>query len=89
MQRARDEAVIDEEVFLDGKRRIGAFEIACAVVGDAMTKSEILRPRRRTNRIGLEEAPSIDGRLEIVGWHETSRDRMAAKIDEMDGSHGN
>ena len=87
MVRARQEAVVDEEVFFDRQLRIAAFEVAGAVAGHAVTQGEVLRARRGADRIGLHEAEFIDrtrerGRLEQRAGH-----GMAAQVVEGDG-HG-
>ena len=61
---ARQEPVIDEEVFLDGQPGVGALQIARAIPRDAMAQRQILRPRRRPDRVGLNESEPPDGRLE-------------------------
>src|SRR6185295_4786000 len=56
LYRARDEAVVDEEVFLDIERGVSAFQIAGPVILDAMSERQVLRARRRADRVGLYEA---------------------------------
>ena len=51
-----DEAVVDEDVFLDAERRIQPLEIAGAVVDGAMTQRQVLRARRRADGIRLHES---------------------------------
>jgi len=48
----RDEAVIDEKVFLDPEFRIKALEISGAIILDAMAKDQVLRARWRANSSG-------------------------------------
>src|SRR5215217_3790442 len=58
--RISNEAVIDEKVLVDIESGVLALEIADAVVGDPMTKHQILRPSRRANRVGLHEADGLE-----------------------------
>ena len=58
-----DEAVVDEDVFLDAKRRIQPLEIAGAVVDGAMTQRQVLRARRRADGIGLHESQPAAARV--------------------------
>jgi hypothetical protein len=66
---ARQEAVVDEAVLLDGQARVATLEVAGTVAGDAVTQRQVLGPRRRADRVGLDEAELLDrpdegGRLE-------------------------
>src|SRR5882672_7377287 len=56
MYRTRHETVVDKEIFLDAEFRVAAFEIAGAVILDAMPQYQVLSARRRANRISLHEA---------------------------------
>jgi hypothetical protein len=47
VHRARQEAVVDEEVLLHRQPRIAALEIPRAVAGDAVPQSQVLRARWR------------------------------------------
>ncbi len=55
-----DEAVVDEEIFVNIEARVLALEIASAVVRDAMAEDQVLRASRGTNRVRLHEAESIE-----------------------------
>jgi hypothetical protein len=84
---ARQEAVVDQAVFLDGQARVAAFEIAGAVVLHAVAQREVLRACRRPDGVGLHEAESADrggqrGRLE-----EGACDGVAAQVVEGRVSH--
>ena len=57
---ARQEAVVDEAVLLDREPRVAALEVAGAVAGDAMAQGQVLGPRRRADRVGLDEAELLD-----------------------------
>jgi hypothetical protein len=59
----RDKSVGIQIVLLDVERRILALEVAGAIALDPVAKNQILRARRRANRIGLYEAEPIDGAL--------------------------
>ena len=84
MQLARDEAVVDEEVLFDAQLRVGAFEIAGPVVDDAMAQRQVLRARRRADRIGLDETEAVQRPLERGGAEQAMRDGEAAKVLERD-----
>jgi hypothetical protein len=64
---ARQEPIVDEEVFLDREIRVTPLEIAGAVIRDAVAKREVLRPCRRTDRISLDEAQLVDRALQRRG----------------------
>ena len=51
-----DEAVVDEDVFLDAEGRIQPLEVAGVIADGAMTQRQILGPRRRADRIRLHES---------------------------------
>jgi hypothetical protein len=78
----RQEAVVDEEVPVDGRARIAALEVARAVVHDVVAQREILRAGRCADPIGLHEAQASD-RLGQGHWLEGgTSDRVAAEIAE-------
>jgi hypothetical protein len=82
MQAARDEAVVDEEVFLDWELWIAAFEIAGAVVAGAVAEDQVLRACGGADGVGLEEAELGDGFGE-GGWlEERAVDGVAAEVGE-------
>ena len=56
----RQEAVVDEEAFVEREARVTSLEIANAISGDAVTKDEILSRGRRGNRICLHETEARD-----------------------------
>jgi hypothetical protein len=86
--RARNEAVIDDEILLDIEHGIAPVEIARAIAGDAVAQHQVLRTCRRTDRIGLHEPAVLDCLLQIDRREETARDRVAAKLgDADDGRH--
>jgi hypothetical protein len=60
---ARHEAVVDENILVDAQRREAAFEVAGAVVLDAMAQRQVLGTRGRADRVGLDEAERVDGAL--------------------------
>ena len=51
-----DETVVDEEVFVNVERRVTALEVSGAIVLDAVAQRQVLRARRRADRVGLDEA---------------------------------
>ena len=82
VQPARDEAVVDENVFLHVQRAIEPLEIASGVPADAVAQDEVLRPRRRADRIGLDETEAIDRALQRRWREEAARDGVATKVIE-------
>jgi hypothetical protein len=78
----RQEAVVDEDIFLSAQRGVPAFQIARPIVFHPMTEDQILRASRSADRIGLNEPEPIDGAPERGGWKETARDGEAAQIVE-------
>ena len=68
--RLRQKSVRVQVVFFDVERRILPLEIAGAISDDAVPEYQVLRARRRPNRIGLHESEPIDGSLQRRGWEE-------------------
>ena len=85
MVRARQEPVVDEKILFDVERRIAPVEIARAVTGDAMPQHEVLRTRRRADRIGLHEPKAIERATQIGAGKKASRDRKAPQVCKLDG----
>ena len=56
LHRPRQKPVVDEEVFLDVQLRVASLEIAGAVALHPVAQRQVLRPRRRTNGVGLYNA---------------------------------
>src|SRR5579864_2757902 len=84
MNRARHEAVVDEEVFLDAEFRVAALEIAGAVILDAMAQNQILSAGRRANRIGLDKSELVKRTLQRRRREEALRDGEAAEVVECE-----
>jgi hypothetical protein len=55
-----NESVSVKTILFDGEAAVMPFQIARPVVGNSMTKDQILRPRRRSDRIGLNETQIFD-----------------------------
>ena len=85
---ARQEAVVDEAVFLDGEAGVPAFKIARAVVLHAVAQGQVLRARRCADRIGLHEAELANRARQGGGLKEGSRHRITAQVVEGRGGHG-
>jgi len=83
---ARHEAVVDEHIFVNAQRREAPLEVAGAVRLDAMAQRQVLRSRRRANRVGLDEAERIDGALQRGGTKQAAANGEAAQIVEGDAS---
>ncbi len=56
MRVARQESIVDEEVFFDRELRITALKVASTIVAHAMAKDQILGARWCANWIGLDKA---------------------------------
>ena len=80
MDLARDEAVVDEEVFLDTQLVIAPLEISSAVALDAMPERQVLGSRRRADGVGLDEAEPLDGAFQADGGEEATGDGETAEI---------
>ena len=76
------ETVIDEEVFVNIEVGILSFQIAGAIAGHSMAQSEVLRPGRCANRIGLHEAERIEGALQGACREKAASDGRAAQVIE-------
>jgi hypothetical protein len=83
-RRARQEAIVDEEVFFQRQPRVAALQLAGAVVAHAVAQDQVLRARRCAQRIGLHEAQAADGRRQRGGREQRTRQRMAAQVVERD-----
>src|SRR5262249_17309397 len=57
-------------------------EIARAVPGDAVAEREVLRARRRANRIGLDETEPVERALQRGGYEQGACDSGTAKVSE-------
>src|SRR2546423_1529208 len=64
LQGAGHEAVVDEDILLDIQRGVSAFEIAGAIIPDAMAQDQVLRARRSADRIGLHETEALQCALQ-------------------------
>jgi len=82
------QTVVDEEVFLDRQLRIEAFEITGTVAGDAVAQRQVLRPCRRTDRVGLHEAEALDGLGQRRRREQAARDGMTSQVGEVWCRHG-
>jgi hypothetical protein len=52
----RQDSVVDPRVLFDWQLRIASLEIAGPVIDDPMTQDQVLRARRRADRVGLPPA---------------------------------
>ena len=57
---ARQESIVDEEVFFDRELRITALKVASPIVAHAMAQDQILGARWCANWIGLDKAQALD-----------------------------
>ena len=84
---ARQEAVVDEVVLLDRELRIAPLEVTGAIVLHAMAQRQVLRTRRRADRVGLHEAELVDRAPEGRGREQAARDGVAAQVGEGGVGH--
>ena len=75
-----DEAVVDEEVLVDVEAGVPALQIARAVVRHPVPQRQILRARRRSNRVGLHEPECVERLRQGCRWKEAPRDRVPAQF---------
>jgi hypothetical protein len=78
--RTRQEAVVDEEILLDAEPGVAALQLAGAVVAHAVAQREVLRTRRRADRVGLHEAQAGDGARQRGGREQRARDRVTTQL---------
>jgi hypothetical protein len=84
-QLGRDEAVVDEEVFLQRQARVAALQVAGLVALDAVAQRQVLGAGGRAQGVGLHEAAEpVHGGHERRRWEEAAGDRMAAQRGEVD-----
>ena len=79
---AGDEAVVDEDVLFDVECRIIPLEIAGTIVLDAVAERQVLRPRRRADRISLHETKRIERARQRRRRGKMAPDRESAKVVE-------
>ena len=87
LERAGDEAIVDEEILLDAELRIAALEVARAVLPHAMAQHEVLSARGRADRVGLHEGQLLERALQAGGRREAARHGKVPEIVEAD-RHG-
>ena len=84
VERPRDEPVDKKEILFDIERRVQTFEVARAVVFNAVAQCEILRASRRADRVGLNEAHAIECASQRRGLEQASSDSKATQVVERD-----
>jgi len=84
LQLAGDEAVGDEEVFLDAELGIAPFEIAGVIALHAMAEDQVLRPRRGSNRVGLHEPHAVKRACQRGRREQRAGDGKSPKLVERD-----
>jgi len=83
---ARQEAVVDEEVFFDPEARVTPLQVARAVTFHAVAQRQVLRARRGADRVGLHEAELVHGALQRGRVEQAACDGEAAQLIER-GRH--
>ena len=86
LHRARQEAVVDEDVLFDPERGVAPLEITGAVAADAMPERQILRAGRRADRVGLHERQIVDRAAESRRREETAGDRETPEVVECEAA---
>ncbi len=84
LHRSRQKAIVDEEVLLHAEPDVVSFEVTNPVVLDTMSQYQVLRTRRRTNRVRLYKAQLIEGPFESRRSEEASGNRKAPHVVERD-----
>ena len=82
--RARQEAVVDEEVLLHRQPRVAALQLAGTVVAHAVAQDQVLRARRRAQRVGLHEAQALQRLWQRAGREQRAGHGVAAQVVESD-----
>src|ERR1022692_1507759 len=77
---ARQDSVDVDELLGQRERRIVFLEIASAIAENAMPQDQVLRPRRRADRIELHESQRPNRAFEIARGKEGARNRILAKL---------
>jgi hypothetical protein len=78
MRVARQEPIVDEEVFFDCELWITTLKVARTIVAHAMAQGQILCACWRANWIGLDKAQALDRASQRHGGEQCSRDRVSA-----------
>ena len=85
--RPRKKAVGVQHVLFEIERRVTPLEVACTIPLHPVPQDQILRPRRRSNRIGLDERQPMDRGLQGGRPEEGLRDRVSAQALESREGH--
>ena len=88
MRVARQESIVDEEVFFDRELWITTLEVASTIVAHTMAEDQVLGARWRANWIGLNKAQALDRARERHGAEQCSRYRVPTKLCEGDRAPG-
>ena len=79
------EAVVDEEVFLDAQPRVAALQVTGPVAGHAVAQRQVLGPRRGADRVGLHKTQAPDGLRQAGRPPQAAGDGVAAELVEAGG----
>ena len=71
-------------ILLDPERGVAALQVARPIAADAVPQRQVLRPRRRADRIRLDESEAVQRPLERGGAEQAMGDGEAAKFLERD-----
>jgi hypothetical protein len=77
-------AVDEEVVFFEVERFVLGLEVAGVVVDDAMPEDEVLRSRRRANRVCLDEAEALDRGSQRRRRKERAADRETPELADVE-----
>ena len=82
LQRAGDESIVDEEVFVHVEAPVATFEIAGAIARHAVAERQILGASRGANGICLDEGERVECALEGGRRKQAARDGESAQLVE-------
>ena len=88
MRVARQESIVDEEVFFDRELWITTLKVASTIVARTMAEDQVLGARWRANWIGLNKAQALDRTSQRHGAEQCPRYRVIAKLCKGDRMPG-
>ena len=85
LQSTRDVTVVHKEVFFNVELRIATLQITGVIVLYPMPQYQILSPRRRPYRIGLQKTHLLKGAIQCSWPGKIPRDAVPPQVIERDG----
>ncbi|MCY1540809.1 hypothetical protein D9M68_764680 [compost metagenome] len=80
VQRGRDEAVVDEKIFLHRQPGVVPLQVARPVRLDPVAQRQVLRTGGRANGVGLHKAQPFDGLGQGGGREQAAGNGVAAQV---------